>query len=87
MKPEIRRSLRNALIVALIVWFLSWFFFGSNVAPTKEDTILLSLACLHGVVVFCTGLILSKLNRQPEEPKPGAPKPETPKPESEAPKE
>ncbi len=87
MKPEIRRSLRNALIVALIVWFLSGFFFGSIVAPRKEDVIILSLACLHGVVVFCTGLILSKLNRQPEEPKPGAPKPETPKPESEAPKE
>jgi len=87
MKPEIRRSLRNALIVTVIVWFLTWFFFGSIVAPTKEDAIFLSLACLHGVVVFCTGLILSKLNRQPEEPKPGAPKPEPPKPESEAPKE
>ena len=54
------RSLLAGVLVAVVGWIISDVIFGTILAPTKEDVILFLLLYLCAVVVFCTGLILSK---------------------------
>ena len=54
------RSLLAGFIVALGGGLVGEAIFGTILAPKKEDVIIFLLLYLCAVVVFCTGLILSK---------------------------
>ena len=54
------RSLLAGFIVALGGGLVGEAIFGTILAPKKEDVIIFHLLYLCAVVVFCTGLILSK---------------------------